>query len=213
LLAAGDDDQDFTIKDPRAPGGKREQTWHYPSRTECLTCHSRQAGFALGWNTWQMNREQDYGGVLANQLATFVHIGALKAIKPGEFTTRLSRLPRLANPHDSTADLTNRVRAYLHANCSHCHTEAGGGNSAMELEFTKTLAEMRIVNVKPIHDTFGIKDAKLVAPGHPERSVLLHRISHRDKGHMPPLATRVVDQVMVDAIREWILGMGEKAKK
>ena len=49
------------------------------------------------------------------------------------------------------------------------------------------------------------KDAKLVAPGHPERSVLLHRISHRDKGHMPPLATRVVDQRMVETIREWIL--------
>jgi hypothetical protein len=74
----------------------------------------------------------------------------------------------------------------------------------MELEFTKKLDEMKIVNVKPVHDTFGIKDAKLVAPGHPERSVLLHRISNRDKGHMPPLATRVVDQQMVDTIREWI---------
>ena len=80
----------------------------------------------------------------------------------------------------------------------------------MELEFTKSLDEMKIVNIKPIHDTFGLKDAKLVVPGHPERSVLLHRISHRDKGHMPPLATRVVDQQMVEAIREWIRTMPAK---
>jgi hypothetical protein len=74
----------------------------------------------------------------------------------------------------------------------------------MELEFTKTLAEMKIVNVKPQHDTFGINDAKIIAPGHPERSVMLHRISQRDKGHMPPLATRVVDHVAVEMLREWI---------
>ena len=62
---------------------------------------------------------------------------------------------------------------------------------------------------EPVHDTFGIKDARIIAPGHPERSVMLHRISHRDKGHMPPLATRVVDQRMVEAMTEWIREMKE----
>ena len=118
--------------------------------------------------------------------------------------------PKLVDPYDKSQYLTARGRRYLHSNCSQCHVEAGGGNAAMELEFTKTLDEMKIVNVKPIHDTFGIKDAKLVAPGHPERSVLLHRISQRDKGHMPPLATRVVDQQMVEAIREWIRTLPEE---
>jgi hypothetical protein len=66
---------------------------------------------------------------------------------------------------------------------------------------------MRIIDAKPVHDSYGIKDARIVAPGHPERSILLYRISHRGKGHMPPLATRVVDQVMVDAMREWIRTM------
>ena len=112
--------------------------------------------------------------------------------------------PKLVDPYDKKQDLTARVRSYLHSNCAQCHVEAGGGNSQMELEFTKTLAQMKIIDVKPVHDTFGIKDARIVAPGHPERSILLHRISHRGKGHMPPLATRVVDEVMVDAIREWI---------
>jgi hypothetical protein len=118
--------------------------------------------------------------------------------------------PKLVDPYDKTQDLTLRVRSYLHSNCAQCHVEAGGGNAPMELEFTKSLDEMKINNVKPVHDTFGLKDAKLVAPGHPERSVLLHRISHRDKGHMPPLATRVVDQQMVETIREWIRQLPEE---
>src|SRR5205085_6706142 len=63
LSAGGDDDREFVIKDSRAPGGKRELTWHYPTRTECLTCHSRQAGFALGFNAWQLNRQHNYDGV------------------------------------------------------------------------------------------------------------------------------------------------------
>jgi hypothetical protein len=29
----------------------------------------------------------------------------------------------------------------------------------------------------------------------------------RDKGHMPPLATRLVDQQAVDLLREWILSL------
>jgi hypothetical protein len=74
----------------------------------------------------------------------------------------------------------------------------------MELEFTKQLSETRLVDVKPLHDAFGLAEARLVAPGHPERSVLLRRISHRDAGHMPPLATSQVDRAAVQVIHDWI---------
>ena len=63
---------------------------------------------------------------------------------------------------------------------------------------------MRVFDVRPVHDTFGIADARLIAPGSPERSVLLSRISHRDRGYMPPLATSVVDREAVELIRDWI---------
>ena len=33
----------FTILDAQAPGGKRQQTWHFPSRTECTICHNMAA--------------------------------------------------------------------------------------------------------------------------------------------------------------------------
>ena len=80
----------------------------------------------------------------------------------------------------------------------------------MELEFTEPLDKMLILNVKPQHDTFDLPDAKIIVPGHPERSVLLHRLSQRDKGHMPPLATRLVDEQAVEMMRQWIGQMKEK---
>src|ERR1043166_1162227 len=204
LIAVGEDDRDFSIKDSRAPDGKRELTWHFPTRTECLTCHSRQAGFALGWNLWQLNREHNYDGVVANQLGTLTHIDALKSTNRTEFLAKLPKRPRIENPYDTSAGLANRVRACFHANCSHCHTAAGGGNSAMELTAKTKLADMRIVDVRPQHDTFNLPDARIIAPGHPERSVMFWRLSHRGFGQMPPLDITTVDEEAVKLFDAWI---------
>ncbi|MBL9127249.1 MAG: PQQ-dependent sugar dehydrogenase, partial [Verrucomicrobiales bacterium] len=45
---------DLAIRE--ASGGTRRQAWKIPSRTECLTCHSRAANFVLGLSTVQMAR-------------------------------------------------------------------------------------------------------------------------------------------------------------
>jgi uncharacterized repeat protein (TIGR03806 family) len=240
-------DREFSIRvKPRAdkPGDVRKQQWHYPSRTECMVCHSRAANFVLGLTELQMNREHDYDGVRDNQLRVLEHLGMLRVNWMEESknalrreaeakgmtekqinehlnkvtATRLQREPvlssllmlapekyrRLVDPSDPKQDVNLRARSYLHANCAQCHVEAGGGNAQMELEFTTKLDKMRLIDVKPLHDTFGLTDARLVAPGHPERSVLLRRISHRDAGHMPPLATSLVDRDAVRMMHEWI---------
>ena len=53
----------------------------------------------------------------------------------------------------------------------------------MELEFVTKLDKMRILDVKPVHSTFNLPDAKLVAPGRPEHSILLRPISHGIGAH------------------------------
>ena len=63
-----------------------EQNYRFPSRAECTLCHTNAAKFALGVSTMQMNRDHDYGGVVANQLATLEHIGL--------FTNKLPAAPR-----------------------------------------------------------------------------------------------------------------------
>ena len=113
----------------------------------------------------------------------------------------------LVNPYDRKANLDLRARSWLHANCSQCHVAAGGGNAMMEFEFTTPRHKMNVVDAKPLHGTFDIADAKLIVPGHPEKSVLLQCMSRRGQGQMPPLASSLVDTEAVELLREWIKTM------
>ena len=247
-------DREYALKVPKSnqyPDGVRRQTWHYPSRTECMICHSRAANWVLGLTDFQMNKVHQYGKVADNQMRVLENLGLLKvnfveetrnylkdearskglgdkeatayAAKmmahsgqrgPVSTSTLLTRSPdkyrRMVDPYDKKNDLTLRARSYLQSNCAQCHVEAGGGNSQMELEFKTPLEKMRLVDVKPVHDHFGIPDAKLIYPGHPEKSILLTRISTRGKGQMPPLATSHVDAEAVQLMREWIIELGKK---
>jgi putative heme-binding domain-containing protein len=74
----------------------------------------------------------------------------------------------------------------------------------MELAVATEPERMNILDHRPQHDTFGIDNAMLVAPGDAERSVLYHRIARRGRGQMPPLVTSVVDETAVHLIRDWI---------
>ncbi len=197
-------DQTFSIT---GKNGKRHtQTWHYPSRTECMVCHSRAANFVLGLSTAQMNKTHDYGNMTANQLEVLELLGVLKVkTKKGE------PLPALADPYDATADLDARARSYLHVNCAACHIKAGGGNAQMDLELTTTPKAMNVIDVKPLHHQFNIEDARLIAPGDPDRSVLLHRMSIRDRGQMPQLGTNRVDEKSVELLKTWIRSLGKPA--
>jgi uncharacterized repeat protein (TIGR03806 family) len=256
LVEASGADREFVIRVPKSsqsPDGVRKQKWHYPSRAECMVCHSRAANFVLGLTTRQMNLERDYGKIRDNQLRVLEHLGMLRlnwrqkieddlraearsrGMKEGEMEDYVrkssensgqrqpvvssllavapDKYPRLVNPYDPKQQLDRRARAYLHANCSQCHVAAGGGNSQIDLEFTTAWEKTRLFDVRPVHDAYGLPDARLIAPGSPERSVLLHRMSHRDRGHMPPLATSIVDRDAVKLMGEWIRGMKVRIKQ
>ncbi|MFN0063826.1 MAG: PQQ-dependent sugar dehydrogenase [Myxococcaceae bacterium] len=100
----------------RVVGG---QVWHYPSRAECLGCHTAPAGGTIGLETRQLARAMDYpNGRGADQLRTLNHIGL--------FTTALDRqaVTPFVDPFGS-ASVESRARTYLHSNCASCH-RAGG---------------------------------------------------------------------------------------
>ncbi len=203
LLAAKGLDQTFTIKDPKAPGGQRKQVWHFPSRTECTMCHTVTAKYALGLNTMQLNRDHDYGGAIANQLATLEHLGLFTKPLPAA----PEKLPHLVDFHDRSQSVDARARAYLHANCSHCHRKWGGGNAEFQLLATLPLAETGTVNARPGQGTLDLKDPRILVPGDPERSLLYQRMNRRGLGQMPHIASNVVDGEAVRLIQEWIKEM------
>jgi uncharacterized repeat protein (TIGR03806 family) len=184
----------------KTKGDDREQKWHFPSRAECNMCHTVTAKYALGVNTMQMNRDHDYGGVVANQLATLEHIGLFdrKLPKPPE------QLVKIVDYRDEKASLDDRARAYLHANCSHCHRKWGGGNAEFQLLANLPLKETGTVDVKPGQGTFELKDPRILVPGEPDRSMIHYRMTRLGLGRMPHIASNVVDEQAVKLVGEWI---------
>ena len=198
-------DRTWSIRDRTGRKIVRRQTWHYPSRTECMVCHSRAANFVLGPSTLQMNRTtRSREGQTENQLTRLDHWGAFEKPLPRP----PSKYPRLVDPYDNSADLTARARSYLHANCAICHVKSGGGNSQMELTFTTKPGNTNLFDIRPLHDRFGMKDARLIRSGHPERSVLILRLSKRGRGQMPPLGTAQIDKQAIKMLTAWIRQLG-----
>jgi putative heme-binding domain-containing protein len=150
-----------------------------------------------------MNKDHDYGGVVDNQLRALDHIGIFKTplgSAPGS-------QPKFINPYDERADLSDRARTYLHVNCSICHVSDGGGNSYIELAYGNTLAATKAVGGRPMQGTFGISDARIIAPGEPERSVLYYRIASLGGARMPRVGSRVADEKALELFSEWIARM------
>jgi glucose/arabinose dehydrogenase len=193
----------FEVPDSSEPGGRKEQDWRFPSRTECMVCHSRAAGFMAGFTPLQLDRNHKFGARTLNQLRAYEQLGLFEGKLPEPASDR----PQLVNPYDSRGSLEARVKTYLHVNCSTCHVHEGGGNAPMEMVFTTPLDQMKLINATPLHDRFNIADPKIVAPGSTARSVLYQRISRRGTGQMPPLVSTQVDTQAVKLIGDWIRGL------
>ena len=209
LLDAAGLDRKLTIVDARAPGGKREQVWHFPSRAECTLCHTMAAKYVLGVTTLQMNKDHDYGGVIANQLATFEHLGIFKEKLP----KAAADLPRLEDYHDQKVDLNLRARSYLHANCAHCHRKWGGGNAEFELQASLPLADTLAVNTRPGQGTFRLDDPRIIVPGNPGRSLVLQRMRLDGLGKMPHVASNQKDLAAIEMLQKWLSELTEEKLK
>lgn len=181
-------------------GGGAAEAWAYPSRSQCIQCHSAAAGGTIGLETSQLNRDAVYPATnrISNQLATLDHIGMLT----GPLPAPPAELPRLADPQGSES-LEARARAYLHANCSHCHRPDGGGQGTMDLRNTRSFADTKTCNAD---NTQGPVEgaSKLIVPGSPQTSILSRRMHASDGKRMPPVSVNVVDENGAKLIDDWI---------
>jgi uncharacterized repeat protein (TIGR03806 family) len=206
LLPAEGLSRSYTIRDPAAPGGTREQTWRFPSRTECTLCHTMASKYILGVTTLQINKDHDYGEIKENQLAVLERLGVFKEPLPQP----PERLPRLVDYQDARANLNLRSRAYLHANCAHCHRKWGGGNADFDLQASIPLVATKAVNTPPGQGAFQLADPRILVPGDPERSLVYQRMKMQGLGRMPHVASSVVDHEALTMLRAWIIGLGER---
>jgi glucose/arabinose dehydrogenase len=76
LVEAGGMDRDFVVGRDKVSG--KQQKWHFPSRAECMVCHSRAANWLLGVSTVQINSVQRNNPVAHDQLADLEKLGVFK---------------------------------------------------------------------------------------------------------------------------------------
>ena len=194
----------------RVIGGKKKvisgQAWVYPSENQCMQCHTQAAGRSLGLETAQQNGTFRYPQTRrsANQVMTLNAIGAIVPAIAGTPDT----LPFYYDPYGTSGSLTKRARAYLHSNCSQCHRPGGPTPTNLDFRYTTKLSATNACDALPNVGDLGVTDARLIAPGAPERSLILKRVQSLDPAQrMPPLGTTVQDAVAVQLLNDWILQM------
>ncbi|MGC1321851.1 MAG: chitobiase/beta-hexosaminidase C-terminal domain-containing protein [Candidatus Udaeobacter sp.] len=180
--------------------GVRTQQWYYPSRADCLTCHTANAGFVLGVKTRQLNRDFTYpSGVTDNELHTWNHLGLFDSNLAG---ANLKKLPALASAADTTCSLADRARSYLDANCANCH-RPGGTVAFFDARYDTPLAQQNLIDGRVLINE-RIDGARVIAPNDTWRSILFMRMNTTEAFKMPMLARNTIDKQGVALLRQWI---------
>ena len=196
LVGESGEEFDLTIA---TGGGNVQQTWSIPSRASCNTCHSSDAGFALSFNTRQLNRDGVLGGTSGNFLTLLKDCNYLDVLPDAP-----AELPKHIAPEETEYSLEARVRSYLDVNCAYCHQDPGIDPQSWLGNLDLTMGETGLIEGLAASGTQH-PDDRLVVPGEPVRSVLLNRVAAANGyTRMPALATNELDQVNIQLLTDWI---------
>ena len=176
--------------------GKRHSI---PGIEDCNSCHRSSPAIVLGFNALQLSDDRD-------PLAPHS-----EPLLPGAITLRT--LVNASPPRIRAGDPVARAAlGYLSANCGGCHNDRGPlARLGLNLLHDETRAaepgHVTTVDAAGRYIIPGIPadSSRIVAPGVPERSALLHRMrSRRPSSQMPPLGTTIVDEEAVQLVQRWI---------
>lgn len=195
LVPPGGEDRTFDVV---VPGGVDQRSWRYPSRGECLQCHTAAAGRVLGVTVPQLNRSFAYPLRTADQLGTWRFLGLFLA-DPGE----PSQLPRFVARDDATASVNERVRCYLDANCAFCHRPGGTAPTTMDFRRLAPTVDLRLFGEASASPVPGGSGLRAIAGDHAHSDAWL-RVGRRDGTGMPPLGSFVVDEAFLALFAQWI---------
>jgi hypothetical protein len=171
-------------------------THNIPAAKSCGSCHGYLPERALGFSALQLNHESP--GVT---LQTLVAEGRLSM-----------PAPEMKVPGDEVA---SKALGYLHANCGNCHNPQG-------IQFNNPFTLRLSVKDVSVEDTgawktgVGVPVEKFVtpgvntriAPGDPEGSCIVHRMTIRGTTEqMPPLASKAVDDNGLSIVRAWVTSL------
>ncbi len=184
--------------------------WAVPNRNQCKACHDLAGELTpIGPSARNLLRDFAYPDGQQNQIAHWSSAGLLSALPAQE----VQPAPNAFDPASGSLEL--RARAYLDVNCAHCHNPQGPAHtSGLDLRWSQHEPIAWGVNKRPVAAGRGSAGFEFaIDPGHPERSILLHRLRSTDPGvMMPEIGRQLVDERGVALINEWIARMDAEGR-
>jgi uncharacterized repeat protein (TIGR03806 family) len=184
-------------------GKKRNTSYAIPNKNQCKGCHASGASMVpIGINARQLNKNLVVNNQKENQLDLWIRSGKLNGLASGQAA------PVLSVWNDpASGSLNDRARAYLDANCGHCHSPAGpASTSGLFLNIHESRTIHLGVNKTPVAAGRGAGDlAYDIVPGNPQKSILVFRMKTSDPAiAMPEIGREQIHSEGVALIEEWI---------
>ena len=198
VLLGGGSSETYLVEDKF--GETYSQTWDYPGRDQCLSCHNENAKHVLGVNTHQLNGSFYYPEIQQelNQLEFFNHLGVFQR-DIGAATQYLKSY----HIEDASVALEKRIRSYLAANCGPCHQSGVVPMVDLNLKFNLPLHLTNMVNA-PTQSQASKVGRSIVLPGDHSSSELWIRDASISNSRMPPIGRHLLDQTYIDSLAKWI---------
>ena len=179
---------------PKPDGQSIAISYAVPNKNQCKECHS-SAGAVV-----------PIGPLVANM-----------DIAPAQAAAFRSRIDWAGKPISSdgpvwndpaTGSLDARARAYLMVNCAHCHNPQGSASNSGLFLNPAAAADRTATGIykRPVAAGRGSGGREFaIAPGHPDQSIMVHRMSSTEPGvAMPEVGRSLVHEEGVALVREWI---------
>jgi uncharacterized repeat protein (TIGR03806 family) len=190
-----------TITYTNSSGKKVTTPYVIPNKNQCKGCHIRNGSMVpIGPSARQLNREVSFNGKSENQLTYWNTVRLLEYAD-------ISKAPALARWDNSQQPLNDRARAYLDANCGHCHSKGGpASTSGLFLDIHESDPSRIGVSKSPVAAGRGTGNLKFdIVPGDPDHSILVFRMKTNDPGiAMPEIGREQIHKEGVALIEEWI---------
>ena len=185
------------------PAGE-DISYRIPNKNQCKQCHVKDGSVTpIGPKARNLPAEW-----LA-QMSAAGHFGAGHSagnVTPSEYLPDWSARVEGEN----TAKL---ARAYLDINCAHCHQPgASASNSGLDLRWEQDDPHALGIAKPPVAAGRGSGGHLVsIAPGQPDQSIVVHRMSSTDPGvAMPELGKATLDQDGIAVVSSWITAMSKE---
>jgi uncharacterized repeat protein (TIGR03806 family) len=177
----------------KKPDGQATKiSYAVPNKNQCKQCHSASETITPIGPVWQ-------------------NMIFLKAADQANYRSQFGRPAPMAQWDDPNAgSIEQRALAYLDVNCGHCHNPYGSASNS-GLFFDSYVNGKAAIGIekRPVAAGRGSGGHDFVIdPGHPERSILIHRMKSTDPGvAMPELGRATAHDEGIKLLEEWIRAM------